>query len=170
MVCNDWAGGSLQPIVPTWGCSTFNELQVHWQTDRANGERTVQRTMIHLYSEIWNMKDTLVKPSKAYWKYLLWWHPVTWVHWQICLGERELWGLKKWCHGTCFSMMITLLHVQQKIFVAISQVLVLFIATSIRSEFAIQIIIVRMWLKLSLANLDSLGTWVVLGRSTHTLV
>ena len=41
------------------------ELQACWKTDRANGERTVQRTMIHLYSKIRNTKDTLVKPSKA---------------------------------------------------------------------------------------------------------
>ena len=53
---------------------------------------------------------------------------------------------------------------------AVSLALVLFIATSIRSEFGIQIITVRRWLKLSLANLDSLSTGVVLGRATHTLV
>ena len=41
------------------------ELQARWQTDRANGERTVQRTMIHLYSDIRNMKETLKKPSQA---------------------------------------------------------------------------------------------------------
>ena len=43
------------------------ELQARWQTDRANGERTVQRTMIHTYSEIRNMKETLKKPSQACW-------------------------------------------------------------------------------------------------------
>ena len=41
------------------------ELQARWQTDRANGERTVQRTMIHTYSEIRNMKDALKQPSQA---------------------------------------------------------------------------------------------------------
>ena len=41
------------------------ELQARWQTDRAEGERTVQRRMIHLYSEIQNTKDTLVKPCNA---------------------------------------------------------------------------------------------------------
>ena len=41
------------------------ELQARWQTDRANGERTVQRTMIHTYSDIRNMKETLKKPSQA---------------------------------------------------------------------------------------------------------
>ena len=41
------------------------ELQARWQTDRANGDRSVRRSMIHLYSEVRNMKDTLVKPSKA---------------------------------------------------------------------------------------------------------
>ena len=39
------------------------ELQARWQTDRANGERSVQRTMLHTYSEVRNMKDSLVKPS-----------------------------------------------------------------------------------------------------------
>ena len=39
------------------------ELQARWQTDRANGQRSVQRTMLHLYSEVRNMKDTLVEPS-----------------------------------------------------------------------------------------------------------
>jgi hypothetical protein len=39
------------------------ELQCHWQTDRANGERSVVRSMIHLYSEVRNMKKTLMQPS-----------------------------------------------------------------------------------------------------------
>ena len=39
------------------------ELQARWQTDRAKGSRSVQRTMIHTYSEVRNMKDTLKKPS-----------------------------------------------------------------------------------------------------------
>ena len=41
------------------------ELQARWQTDRANGERSVQRTMIHNYAEVRNMKDALKKPSQA---------------------------------------------------------------------------------------------------------
>jgi len=41
------------------------ELQARWQTDRANGDRSVQRTMIHTYSEVRNMKETLIKPSKV---------------------------------------------------------------------------------------------------------
>lgn len=41
------------------------ELQARWSTDRANGERTVQRSMIHTYSEVRNMKDTLKQPSQA---------------------------------------------------------------------------------------------------------
>ena len=41
------------------------ELQARWSTDRANGERSVQRTMIHNYAEVRNMKDTLKKPSQA---------------------------------------------------------------------------------------------------------
>ena len=39
------------------------EVQARWQTDRANGERSVQRTMLHTYSEVRNMKDSLVQPS-----------------------------------------------------------------------------------------------------------
>lgn len=41
------------------------ELQARWQTDRANGQRSVQRTMIQTYSEVRNMKDTLIQPSQA---------------------------------------------------------------------------------------------------------
>ena len=40
------------------------ELQCRWQTDRAAGKRTVQRSMIHTYSEVRNMKDTLIEPSQ----------------------------------------------------------------------------------------------------------
>ena len=43
----------------------FTELQMRWSTDRANGVRTVQRTMIHTYSEVRNMKDSLKKPSQS---------------------------------------------------------------------------------------------------------
>jgi hypothetical protein len=39
------------------------ELQCRWQTDPVNGERSVSRSMIHLYSEIRNMKKTLIQPS-----------------------------------------------------------------------------------------------------------
>ena len=41
------------------------ELQCRWSTDRANGERTVQRSMIHTYSEVRNMKEVLIRPSKS---------------------------------------------------------------------------------------------------------
>ena len=41
------------------------ELQARWQSDRAAGVRSVQRTMIHTYSEIRNMKDKLKEPSQA---------------------------------------------------------------------------------------------------------
>ena len=41
------------------------ELQARWQTDRAAGKRSVQRTMIHTYSEVRNMKDKLKEPSQA---------------------------------------------------------------------------------------------------------
>ncbi len=41
------------------------ELQARWQTDRARGERSVQRTMLQHYAEARNMKDYLVQPSQA---------------------------------------------------------------------------------------------------------
>jgi hypothetical protein len=41
------------------------ELQCRWSTNRANGARTVQRSMIHNYSEVRNMKQALIRPSKA---------------------------------------------------------------------------------------------------------
>jgi len=41
------------------------ELQCRWMTDRANGVRTVQRSMIHNYSEVRNMLESLIRPSKA---------------------------------------------------------------------------------------------------------
>ncbi len=39
------------------------ELQARWQTYRANGKHAVQRTILHTYLEVGNMKDTLVQPS-----------------------------------------------------------------------------------------------------------
>ena len=41
------------------------ELQCRWQADRASGVRTVLRSMIHLYSEVRNMIESLIRPSKA---------------------------------------------------------------------------------------------------------
>jgi hypothetical protein len=41
------------------------ELQCRWSTDRANGVRIVKRSMIHNYSEVRNMKQALIHPSKA---------------------------------------------------------------------------------------------------------
>jgi hypothetical protein len=41
------------------------EYQCRWQTDRANGERSVNRSMIHLYSEVRNMKSILIQPSQV---------------------------------------------------------------------------------------------------------
>ena len=40
-------------------------LQCRWSTDRASGERTVQRTMIHTYAEMRNMKEVLIRPFLA---------------------------------------------------------------------------------------------------------
>jgi hypothetical protein len=42
------------------------ELQCRWMTDRENGVRTVQRSMIHNYSEVRNMLSVLIRPSKAF--------------------------------------------------------------------------------------------------------
>jgi len=42
------------------------ELQCRWATDRANGVRTVVRSMIHNYSELRNMSDLLIRPSKSF--------------------------------------------------------------------------------------------------------
>lgn len=41
------------------------EFQCRWATDRAAGGRTVQRSMIHTYAEIRNMKKTLIRPSET---------------------------------------------------------------------------------------------------------
>ena len=41
------------------------ELQMRWSTDRAAGARTVHRSMVHTYSEIRNMKETLKQPSQV---------------------------------------------------------------------------------------------------------
>ena len=41
------------------------ELQCRWSTDRARGERTAQRSMIHTYSEVRNMKEALTRPSRS---------------------------------------------------------------------------------------------------------
>jgi hypothetical protein len=41
------------------------ELQCCWSMDRANGLRTVQRSMIHNYSEVQNMVQAFIHPSKA---------------------------------------------------------------------------------------------------------
>lgn len=43
----------------------YIELQMRWSTDRAKGERSVQRSMIHLYSEVRNMKESLIQPSRV---------------------------------------------------------------------------------------------------------
>jgi hypothetical protein len=65
------------------------KLQCRWSTDRANGVRTVQRSMIHNYLEVRNMQQALIRPSKACWP-----GPVIWTQstqtWQtmgsgICL-------------------------------------------------------------------------------------
>ena len=41
------------------------ELQMRWSTDRAVGEQTVHRSMVHTYSEIRNMKKSLLRPSQV---------------------------------------------------------------------------------------------------------
>ena len=42
------------------------ELQCRWSVDRENGVRTVQRSMIHTYSEVRNMIESLIRPSKVF--------------------------------------------------------------------------------------------------------
>lgn len=42
------------------------ELQCRWSVDRANGIRTVVRSMIHNYSEIRNMMESLIRPSRSF--------------------------------------------------------------------------------------------------------
>jgi hypothetical protein len=41
------------------------EYHCRWQTDRAKGKRSVNRSMIHLYSEMRNMKSLLIQPSQV---------------------------------------------------------------------------------------------------------
>ncbi len=41
------------------------KLECRWSTGRANVVRTVQRSMIHKYSEVRNMQQALIRPSKA---------------------------------------------------------------------------------------------------------
>ena len=41
------------------------EFQCRWSTDRANGNRSVHRSMVHTYAEIRNMKTTLIRPSRT---------------------------------------------------------------------------------------------------------
>lgn len=40
-------------------------FQCRWRMDRAKGGRTVQRSMVHTYAEVRNMKPTLLRPSQA---------------------------------------------------------------------------------------------------------
>jgi len=41
------------------------ELQCRWSADRKKGVGAVQRSMIHIYSEVRNMIECLVRPSKV---------------------------------------------------------------------------------------------------------
>jgi len=41
------------------------ELQCRWSADREKGVGTVQRSMIHVYSEVRNMIECLIRPSKG---------------------------------------------------------------------------------------------------------
>ena len=45
--------------------STDIEFQCRWRADRAKGGRTVQRSMLHTYAEVRNMRTTLLHPSQA---------------------------------------------------------------------------------------------------------
>ena len=72
--CKVWQDFGVQQSVRRWFTTECTrqgvdknlvELQCRWSTDRDNGERTAQRSMIHTYSEVRNTKDVLVRPSKA---------------------------------------------------------------------------------------------------------
>ncbi len=66
---------SLPPDAWMWRWGKHDiELQCRWSTDRANSVRTVQQSMIHNYSEVRNMKQALIHPSKACWD----WHQGPW--------------------------------------------------------------------------------------------
>ena len=63
--CNIWRDFGVQRSGRRWFTSECAnkgvlphevELQCHWSTNRSNGERTVQRSMIHTYSEMRNMQ------------------------------------------------------------------------------------------------------------------
>lgn len=41
-------------------------LQCRWQTDRAKGERTIQRSMLQTYAEVRNMKEVLIRPARSF--------------------------------------------------------------------------------------------------------
>lgn len=41
-------------------------LQCRWQADRSKGERTIQRSMLHTYAEVRNMKEVLIRPSRSF--------------------------------------------------------------------------------------------------------
>jgi len=73
--CKTWDDFGIQRLgrrCSTTVCTNQNipehlvELQCRWSTDPLNGVRTVQRLMVHNYSEIRNMKDSLICPSEVF--------------------------------------------------------------------------------------------------------
>ena len=73
--CKIWDDFGIQRLghrCPTTICTNQNipkhlvELQCRWSTDRENGVQTVQQLIVHNYSEIRNMKDSLAHPSKVF--------------------------------------------------------------------------------------------------------
>ena len=67
-LCDVWADYGIQRSgrrfltthATNMGCSPhYITLQMRWSTDRANGVRTVKRSMLHTYSEVRNMKESL---------------------------------------------------------------------------------------------------------------
>jgi hypothetical protein len=65
------------------------KLQCWWSTDRVNDMRTVQQSMIHNYLEVRNMKQALIRPSKACqaWHHHQGFSPT----WAVC---HECWAFK----------------------------------------------------------------------------
>ena len=72
-LCDVWADYGIQRSgrrfltthATNMGCPPhFIILQMRWSTDRANGVRSVKRSMIHVYSEVRNMKRSLKEPSQ----------------------------------------------------------------------------------------------------------
>lgn len=63
MECKGQEGISLLPTAQTHGFPGNIDLQCRWETDWAKGDRIVARSMIHTYSEVRNLKESLFFPA-----------------------------------------------------------------------------------------------------------